>query len=280
MVQAYVDDGGGKGQGRVFVFSALVAAAEQWARFSDRWSACLFESPKIRYFKMDEAASCDGEFRGFSEPERDEKLKRLCAIMDSAGLTEIAMITDLKDFSETWGTMAGRPLSEPYFFPFQMVCVAIGYEILRRGETEPVEIFFDENVIFGPRAKAWYPVIRAMQEEILKPVMPVEPFFRSDRDVLPLQAADLTAWIDRRADEGGLGKFEWLYEAIKNIPMSPLSKLLDAQLIDSMRIAPGNDPEAVRMRSEVMKAYRETFGFDWPPLTKQQRKRHQGREKK
>src|SRR5687768_17428435 len=57
----------------------------------------------------------------------------------------------------------------------------------------PMEFFFDENVIFGPRAKAWYLVIRAMSPPNVRARMPVEPFFRNDKTTMPLQAADLTA---------------------------------------------------------------------------------------
>ena len=102
----------------------------------------------------------------------------------------------MDDFSETMGRHAAGYMTAPYFFPFQMTICAIGYELAVLGHREPFEIFFDEHVIFGPRAKAWYPVIRAaVPDDDVRAIMPVEPLFRSDLEVLPLQASDMTAWL-------------------------------------------------------------------------------------
>src|ERR1051325_425351 len=63
------------------------------------------------------------------------------------------------------------------------------------------EIVFDEQVIFGPRAKMWHPVIREsvkQREPEAYQIMPVDPIFRSDLEFLPIQACDLVAWINRR----------------------------------------------------------------------------------
>jgi len=278
-VQAYVDDSGGKGQGRVFVFSALVAMAEEWVAFTDEWDSCLKQSPSIRYFKMDEAAGRDGEFRGFSPKERDEKLKKLCSILNRRTITEISCTLVLEDFFKKWAHRLGRPASEPYFFPFLVINEALGYEVLGRGLREPCEVFFDENVIFGPRVKAWYPIIRAGQEKLLQATMPIDPLFRSDKDILPLQAADLTAWIQRNLHEEGWRDFEWLESHLNLIEVSPLSRVLDAEWIDSMLNHKYSADEIERNR-EIMHAYKETFGFEWPPKTKVEKKRHRGNEKK
>ena len=66
IVQAYIDESGGKGQGSVFVFSALLASAKDWDGFSNEWQSRLDEHPKIKYFKMHEAARRKGEFEGWS----------------------------------------------------------------------------------------------------------------------------------------------------------------------------------------------------------------------
>jgi hypothetical protein len=79
-----------------------------------------------------------------------------------------------------------------------------------------MEMFFDENVIFGPRARAWYPVIRSMAEPKLHALMPVEPFFRDDLNTMPLQAADMTAWL-HRADRSASNRFSWLWQELGGI---------------------------------------------------------------
>ena len=134
-------------------------------------------------------------------------------------------------------------------------------------------MFFDENHTFGPRAKAWYPVIRAMMEEEALLVAPIEPFFRSDTDVLPLQAADLMAWIARNKKTKGLGKFSWISSELNQVKISPMSKTLDAEMIESFK-EKTFEPELMARREMALNAYRETFGFDWPPANKPQKKRH------
>lgn len=276
MIQAYVDDSGGKGQGEVFVFSALISDAELWSRFSDHWQACLDESPRLKYFKMDEAAGLSGQFRRFSGPQRDERLRKLCKIICQCRPIEFGFITVLQDFENHWAYRLGRPASEPYFFPFQMTVAGVGYQVLELGFTDPFEIFFDENVIFGPRAKAWYPIIRAIQEDQVRAVMPVELFFRSDTDILPLQAADLTAWMQRNHNERGLGEFTWLYEAMAPLAKSQLSTVLDRQRIEKI-MKHEYSPEEMERNKRLFKTYQETFGHAFPPKTKSERKKHQGR---
>ena len=275
-IQAYVDDSGGKGQGKVFVFSALVATAEEWAAFTKEWNARLKQSPSIRYFKMAEAANRNGQFRGFSEAERDTKLRELCQVLNRPSITEISCTLVLEDFFRAWAYRLGRPATEPYFFPFYVINEALGYEMLGRGLKDPCEAFFDEHVIFGPRAKAWYPIIRAAQERLLQRVMPVEPMFRSDKDILPLQGADLTAWVQRNLHEDrGWGEFQWLESHLGLVQVSPLSRVIDAEWIEKMLNHKYNREEIERHEG-TMRAYKETFGFDWPPKTKLEKKRHRG----
>jgi hypothetical protein len=232
MIQVFVDDGGLDEKSSVLTFSALIGEASKWAEFSDKWDTCLRESPSIRYFKMDEAVGKNHEFYGFTEIERDNKLRSLCAVINGVSATEISALLDLSGHTNSWGKTASRPLSEPYFFPFQTINMEVAYEVGAMGATEqPYEIFFDENVIFGPRAKAWYPVMRAFQDEPVKKLMPIEPFFRSDMDILPLQAADLVAWIERQYETTGLGNFRWVDEELTGLNHSNLTQFLDEKFI-------------------------------------------------
>jgi hypothetical protein len=64
--------------------------------------------------------------------------------------------------------------------------------------------------------------------------MPVEPFFRSDTDVVALQTSDLTAWMIKNSNENGLGKFEWLWDSLAHIVRSPMSRLIDDEWILGM----------------------------------------------
>jgi hypothetical protein len=269
LVQAYVDDSGGPGQGTVFVFSAMIGSSLAWTRFSDHWKQCLDETPSIQYFKMREAASLQGQFRGFSVKERDDKLEILCKIIATGRLMELHCIVKLKDFDVTLRRHSIGPMTHPYFYPFYATVMGIGYQLLEWQQKEPFELFFDEHVIFGPRVKAWYPVVRATFEDQLRAITPVEPFFRSDIEVLPLQAADLTAWLHRRENNEGVGEFKWMEKALFGLAPSEYSNRFT---LDRMKAIVDQSyaytPEVLAQQTAVIEAYKETFDDDWPPKKK------------
>jgi len=277
MIQAYVDESGGKNQTKTFVLSALIADAEEWARKADEWDAVLKETPSIRYFKMDEAVGLNGEFYGISDSERDKKLTSLCRVIAVPTITELSITLRIEDFLSNWAPQLGRPASEPYFFPFQGIHISIAYELLSRGHTERCEVFFDEHKIFGSRAKMWYPVIRCSFPTEIQGILPVEPFFRDDKEVLPLQAADLTAWIQRmHSSNGSLDEFEWVVEELRGIKVSRFHKMIDSDFIATLGSSEQNDEERKR-KLDIMEAYKKNFGFEWPPKTKTEKRRHSGR---
>src|SRR6185437_11302347 len=88
------------------------------------------------------------------------KVKELCRVIANPAITELNLTVDIEAFLRHWAPQLGRPASEPYFHLFQLIHLQIAYELLEHGYNERCEVFFDENKIFGPRAKAWYPVIR------------------------------------------------------------------------------------------------------------------------
>jgi len=261
LIQAYVDESGGKGQGAVFVFSAMIGASVLWSKFSDKWNAILDESPSIGYFKMNEAAKLNGEFKRFSPFQRDEKVKKLCRLIGNGALIELHSMVKLDDFNATFGKTAPKPLTDPYFFPFHVIIMAIAYQLLDVGHKEPFEIFFDEHVIFGPRAKAWYPFVRAMADEDIRAIMPVEPYFRSDTDTLPLQAADLTAWLHRRENNEGLGEFSWVQDALYGLAQSDLSHDFTFERMKGII----DQSYTAKIDENVIQAYKDAFNDDWPP---------------
>lgn len=274
-MQAYIDDGGGKGQGPTFVLSGLLARVEFWIPIVEAWNACLREAPSIRYFKMSEAVAGNGEFRFFSDDDRNEKLRKLCRVVNKTDLTEFTCVVMMKDFCGEWIPRHGPPMNQPYFMAFQIINTIVGLEMLRLKETHPPEVFFDEQLIFGPRAKAWYPIVRANASAEVRPLMPVEPLFRSDEAIIPLQAADLTAWMRRMANGAGLGEFSWLESELSSIQHSPYSGRFNSEWMRKAK----ESPEDAGLRESVLRSYRETFGFDWPPQTKPQARIHRGRTK-
>jgi hypothetical protein len=271
IVQAYIDESGGKGQGSVFVFSALIASAKDWDGFSNEWQSLLDEHPAIKYFKMQEAATLKGQFQGWAYAARDAKLRRLCKPM--RGLIELFCVLDLKVFAKTLAAHSLKPMTNPYFYSFHIMIMAIALEMIDLDVKEPCEIFFDEHMIFGPPAKSWYPIIRASADADTRAVMPVEPLFRTDTVVLPLQAADMTAWIRRRWNNEGLKKvhLEWMEDELANT----LVPAQNSQYLDEQRMAgivkTSYAPEMNKKLKRAAKQLEDTLGPEWVSLVRRKK---------
>jgi hypothetical protein len=91
----------------------------------------------------------------------------------------------------------------------------------------------------------WYPLIKAAMESRedydlgkLYNVLPSDLMFRDDEIFLPLQAADMLAWITRMAFSGVRNEFEWIATELSPlIPISGYSSLFDAQRMEGIHLA-------------------------------------------
>jgi hypothetical protein len=222
LVQAYADESGmNDGKSTALIIASLIGDASCWAALADEWEWCLRQSPAIHYFKMAEAAGARGEFRGWSENAINEKLISLAAIINRCGPYIAVTGIDLAMHKRSL-EMPGEPLhSDPYFFPFHSLIWSVTKFLWNAGLREKFEFIFDEQVVFGLRAKQWYEAFRylgKLDNPHAYEIMPVEPIFRSDSEILPLQAADMFAWIYRFSAEnpGKINPFEWLFQHLKN----------------------------------------------------------------
>ncbi len=66
--------------------------------------------------------------------------------------------------------------------------------------------------------------------------MPTDPVFRSDDDFLPIQAADLFAWIVRKKhDNTEYVKFDWLFnEELMHVELSEYAQYYDRPRMESV----------------------------------------------
>jgi hypothetical protein len=245
-IQAYIDDSGVSGTDAVFVLAGFIGNAEKWAAFSEAWSQHLKQGPSIRYLKMNEAAKLRGEFRSWEPEERDRKLAGCVQIIKQFRPDKgIYFINDLIAWKQIVHKMKVKTLADPHFHGFNAIISGVCNEALDSGIDEEVEIIFDQHVIFGPRVSFWYPALKEMIEltnservERVKKILPPVPMFRDDRQFVPLQAADILAWLLRttfRDRIPGLETawryptptgFEWLAEELlPSIPPSQYSTI-------------------------------------------------------
>jgi hypothetical protein len=143
--------------------------------------------------------------------------------------------------------------------------MAICHELWDSGSRERFEIIYDEDVIFGPRARLWYPAIKRLMEiqfpEQAK-ILPVDRMFKSDDDFLPLQAADMFAWCLRNsADKQEPDSFAWLRQEMPRVRGTDYSQYYDeerlrAVMAETQRLLREGDPP-----KEFVEIYAETLAL-------------------
>jgi hypothetical protein len=223
-----------------FVMAGLIAHSLDWALFSDEWRACLVSGPRhLDYFKMKEAAGKpSGQFFGWSTAERDEKVRNLARIINRYVKIVTWSIIDLEAHAQTWAKRLPKPNSDPYFWPFQNTILATCFTLWDAGVREKFEVIFDNNLIFGTRAKAWYPMVRevgVVREPEASTILPADTLFRDDIDFVPLQAADLYAWTLRKANnDPSYTEFHWLLDELRNVKTTDYSQYYDLERMQSV----------------------------------------------
>jgi len=257
-LQVYADESGGKGQGRYFAMAGLLAHSEDWAVFSEQWAHCLRQSPAIRLFKMKDAAGLSGEFYGWSATARDEKLVALASIINRYVISVTYSVIDLDAFAKYWRTRLSKPMSDPYFMPYQNTILATAFDLDDHKWKERFEIVFDEHVILGPRAHRWYPMlleIVRLEHPSVMPLMPISPTFQRDDEFMPLQAADLYAWCIRKGTQQAPNSdFDWLLRELTNVKLNQ-----HAQFYDETRMQSVVDMSDKYVREGVPQALLEKF---------------------
>lgn len=243
--QLFVDDSGGKGHSKHFVLAGLVSDSERWAKFCTEWNHCLAESPRISIFKMRDAASLSGEFRHFTEPQRDDRLRRLARIINRHVEFAIWTAIDLDDHEKTWARVT-KPQSEPYFWCFHTIILGTCFDLWETCNwRERFEAIFDEQLIFGERARRWFPLVSEIMQ-LAHPeessLLPNELIFRKDDEFPQIQAADLWAWCLRRnSDNPEERAFEWLLSEMSDVSQSNYCNYFDLErmsnvVVESQRI--------------------------------------------
>jgi hypothetical protein len=198
MLQAFIDESLSHEKPAVFVMAGFISTAEKWAAFSDEWQRVCDATPRLSHLKMNDAMRLKGEFAGWSATQRDQKLQLfLDAIADHAkGAIFCTLQHDIYRAVFKENEKLPRALKSPYFFLLYAIIEKLANNQQELGLDGPVDFIFDDQVIEKPRIiEAW---------DLFKAAAPVPrhligqtPAFQDDKRVLPLQAADIIAWVIR-----------------------------------------------------------------------------------
>ncbi|HEV7264157.1 MAG TPA: DUF3800 domain-containing protein [Falsiroseomonas sp.] len=197
VLHVYIDDSG-QTEPPVFVLAGYVARAERWAEFSDAWKAALAGPPALDYFKMHEAFKREGQFKGWTVEARDKRLRLLAGIIREHVLASVAVTVRHEDYRTALKGVVDPFLDRPYFVLYHTIMFRLLQWELENGIDEPVDFIFDEQMHDSDEVQAGFSkLLEALPPEMRKR-FGQRPTHRNDKDVVPLQAADMLAWHVRR----------------------------------------------------------------------------------
>jgi hypothetical protein len=205
ILNGFVDE---RGDDAVFVMVGYVAPAEEWARFSDEWAAVLRLHPAVAILKTKEAMKLRGEFYRVTEADRDKKLCGLYDVIDRHVSFEVSAVIPMEPFNRIFGNgVLPSAAANPYYHALSGLVSGLARHQIQIGMTEKIDFVFDERVMEQSKLLSIWGRLVAEAPDDVKPMLGRTPVFKSDSDVLPLQAADLeTWWLHRRWRERLLGE--------------------------------------------------------------------------
>jgi hypothetical protein len=201
MLNGYIDDSGSEPSSPTFVLAGYVLPAEVWAHFSDEWDTELLRDKPIRYLHMKEIGKDfrGGQFDGWTLDEIEAKLKSLAKVIQDHNPLALAAHAQWSEY-EKFKTQSSRGeyLQSPYKALFHEI-TRIMYGAGRKwNNPDSVDFIFDEQGEIGHEAASWYLEMKDAYPAEARVFFGATPIFRDDLLVLPLQAADMLAWFQRR----------------------------------------------------------------------------------
>jgi hypothetical protein len=205
LYQANIDDSGNHAAAHAFILAGFLAKVEQWERFSTEWRDALDHAGprRIENFKMRDAAAFAGEFRGWTERDRDDLLRALISIIETRAATGIFVIVPHKEYREIFCHQISKAMDNPYFFSFYGIMSVAQYYMYQQNKQNEINFVFDEQGRqVGNALRAWKYWTRFAIPQ-MQPMLGERPQSGNDKKLLPLQAADLLAWRTYRLVEDG-----------------------------------------------------------------------------
>lgn len=210
--RAFFDDSGSGVP--VFVLSGYIDPVSRWEKFSEEWQALLDEPPKLKYFKMREAAQLCDEFAGMKVHERNRRIQKFFRLIRDSVHLSASCVIPMGPFKRIWkGNIKGdKEWNDPYFVALaEMITLwteqhtrVRAFELFAQKEGNPsssygvLEFIFDDNKKLVAIVPPYY---RKIRDQIIPPFrnwIGVSPRFEDDKDFLPLQACDAQSWYFRR----------------------------------------------------------------------------------
>ena len=205
VLQAYIDESGSENTHNALILGGYIATAEKWTAFSDEWGAALRVQPALAAFKMNDAVRLKGEFRFWTEASRDERLRHLRRIIDKHALYYISCVVPFGDFHKAIKVLSYKIKMTPYGAALLLLMGGARRYREMLEINERIDFIFDDQVMEKTRLLENWDEIANEIKGSERDFVSNTPIFRDDEDAMPLQAADMLAWLDRNRWEHRVG---------------------------------------------------------------------------
>ncbi|MCW5752684.1 MAG: DUF3800 domain-containing protein [Alphaproteobacteria bacterium] len=267
MLRAFVDDTGSEPAGKVFALVGLVSTAERWTALEAEWVALCAEEPQIADFHMTDIHSLKQHWGRGSRVERaarrDAKLALFADLIRRHAMVRVICAVTWDKYEQIARGNVPAEVDDPYFFLFWRMIQAVAKWQAVTGRREKVNFVFDDQGRRNAKVIGWHYTFLDVMNDDERFILSGTPTFASDKEIVPLQAADMCAWYFRREviERGGQGP-----SYVRAAPMAALWDVeyvfdrLDDDLLGSYVMATrkamnqSHEPQ----RDEVLKRMLET----------------------
>jgi hypothetical protein len=187
MLQGYFDESGTAGNDRVVSLAGFITTTDRWVKFSDAWDD-LLKRYKLPVFKMHK------ESKRKPVRERDARIAAFADVIKKNLLYKIECSVGVSAFGEiVKGKLFprnrnARIVDEYYLWVFHNLIARLCEGIWERGFHNPFDVFFDEQLKYGPQAAKFYRIALDVAKPRYRRMLPEEPIFRKDHEFRPLRA--------------------------------------------------------------------------------------------
>jgi hypothetical protein len=200
-LQAVVDDSASDVGDRRLFLAGYLNSAERWALFSDAWGDELKAGRPIHYFRMTEANGLRDEFRGWTDVQRDEKMRGLMRVVRHFKPFSFHVSISRKQNSDVFTPTAPRGLASPHFLCCFGIVSSLSQHIADQNIKTPIEFIFDQQTGVEDDIDLFFDYMKKSLPRKARKLISHRPIFRDDKLYFPLQAADMLAWHLRKNHE-------------------------------------------------------------------------------
>lgn len=196
-LQACIDDSGSDWQSPHFILGGMVSEVSRWLEFSDAWDDALHKpnQKQLGYFKASEAQSRKWQFEGWTETERDERILELAEIARDHALLRFDVVIPQDLYDKHVKGQIPAEMDSPYFL-CSLACVEILVKVPYGKVDVRTDFIFDEDQRLWRMAEDLFEGFKSSGVPYASAIGEVD--HRDEKEFLPLQAADMEAWMFRR----------------------------------------------------------------------------------